>query len=205
MSLHKALILSYTAVDPAVAVVLSAADVDYSAWQEFCSCWRPCYFWHMLLLVPCCCWRSLLLLTTLLLNGVSNDFGIIAGVGVPWFFSCLLCFCQSCCCCYPYCCCFVPGVPADVSSGGRSNICGVLLSAVVDIPVFLSSLLLFASWLGCSIFAYIFFRFKAKRSEQRSISHAFRLFASKFLLPFFRNIRLFLHKIIFRFRFFSIH
>jgi hypothetical protein len=56
-------------------------------------------------------------------------------------------------------------------------------------------------YVGCSIFAYIFFRFKAKRSEQRSVSHAFRLFASKFLLPFFRNIRLFSHKIFFRFRF----
>jgi hypothetical protein len=59
--------------------------------------------------------------------------------------------------------------------------------------------------LGCAGFASIFFRFKAKRSEQISISHAFGLFASNFSLPFFRNSRLFSHKIIFRFRFVLLH
>jgi hypothetical protein len=72
----------------------------------------------------------------------------------------------------------------------------------VGLPILLWLILSgFSPPLGCSIFAYIFFRFKAKRSEQRSVSHAFRLFASKFSLPFFRNISLFSHKIFFRFRF----
>jgi hypothetical protein len=46
---------------------------------------------------------------------------------------------------------------------------------------------------GCAGFAYIFFSLKANRSEQRSVTHAFRL--SNIRFRFFATIRLFSHQI----------